>query len=274
MLVASSATRLNVPAWIAERGMSPFSCPECRREVVLHKGLVRAHHFKHKPPINCPYGLGESDQHYKAKKGLYDALSGLPNLSKFEIEYRLDGARPDVYFELKIPACRVAIELQKSSQTLEEVARRTSTYAKLGVSVIWIFPFNEPHWVEGEPGVCKAQSWERYFHSMFYGRVYFWQAGRMVRAAHFAKVFRDVPQGNWVEDIEEKIGDDLSGTRWYQEHHDDADYGGGTRFVKSHKTVLWAPQPLDLSQDFDSTARQQFRDVPACRIWLDRLRSW
>ena len=264
------------PAWIAERGMSPFSCPECRREVVLHKGLVRAHHFRTQSRRSTALtAWAKADQHYKAKKGLYDALSGLPNLSKFEIEYRLDGARPDVYFELKIPACRVAIELQKSSQTLEEVARRTSTYAKLGVSVIWIFPFNEPHWVEGAAwGLQGSVMGTGIFIRMFYGRVYFWQAGRMVRAAHFAKVFRDVPQGNWVEDIEEKIGDDLSGTRWYQEHHDDADYGGGTRFVKSHKTVLWAPQPLDLSQDFDSTARQQFRDVPACRIWLDRLRSW
>ena len=279
MLVALSNNKVSLPAWVAEREMSPFTCPECEKEVVLHKGQVRVHHFKHKPPITCPYGSGETDEHYIAKKELYDALSGHENILKFGIEYRgLDGARPDVYFETKTPFCRVAIELQKSSQTVEDIARRTLAYTKLGVNVIWIFPFNEPSWVEGESGVCKIQSWHEYFHLMFFGRVYFWQRGRTVRAAHFGKFFRNNPEGNWVEDYEEKVVDDLSETDWYQENHDEAYYGGGRRLVKSYKTVTWAAQSLDLLQDFRPTIRKKFPTkrytVPDCRLWIDSLRSW
>jgi len=279
MLVAISNNKISLPAWVAEREMSPFICPECRQKVVLHKGQVRVHHFKHKPPITCPYGSGETDEHFIAKKGIYDALAGHPNVTKTEIEYRgLTGVRPDVYFETQTPSCRVAVELQKSSQTIEDVERRTVSYTKLGVYVIWIFPSKEPKWVEGESDVCKIQSWHEYFHLMFFGRVYFWQNGTTVRAAHFGKFFRDTPQGNWVEDFEEKVGDDLSGTDWYQENYDYAYYGGGRRFVKSFKTVMWAGQSLDLLQDFRPTTRKRFPTkrytVPDCQLWIDRLRSW
>ena len=279
MLVAFTNNKSSVPAWKAEREMLPFSCPECGKEVVLHKGQIRAHHFKHKPPITCTYGTGETDEHYIAKRGLYESLSVQANVSKCEIEYRgLNGPRPDVYFETKTPSARVAVELQKSSQTVEEVARRTTTYAQLGVSVIWVFPYSQPNWVEGETNVCKVQSWHEYFHLMYFGRVYFWQIGRIVRAAHFAKFYRDTPQGNWVEDFEEEVGEDLSGTHFYQDKHDEAYYGGGQRFVKSFKTVLWANEPLDLLQDFRSTTRLHFQTkrftVPNCRIWIDRLNSW
>lgn len=280
MLVALANSKSSIPAWKAERDMSPFSCPECGEEVVLHKGQVRVHHYKHKPPITCPYGSGESDEHYTAKKELYESLSGHPNIAKFEIEYRgLAGTRPDVYFETKTPAYRVAIELQKSSQKVDDVERRTVTYNRLGVHVIWIFPQKEPSWVNGETSVCKVQSWHEYFHLMFFGRVYFWQSGRTVRAAHLGKFFRDIPSGNWVEDYENKIGEDLSGTHWYDDTHGDAYYGGGRRLVKSFKEVRWAERSLDLLEDFRASTRdKEFRTkryvVPVCRIWMDRLRSW
>jgi competence protein CoiA len=34
-----------------DKNDAPFKCPSCGCESVLRKGLVKAHHFAHKPPI-------------------------------------------------------------------------------------------------------------------------------------------------------------------------------------------------------------------------------
>lgn len=36
-----------------------FFCKDCLKEVVLKKGRVRAHHFAHKSPVTCQYGIGK-----------------------------------------------------------------------------------------------------------------------------------------------------------------------------------------------------------------------
>jgi len=257
--------------------MAPFTCPECAKEVILHKGLIRVHHFQHKPPVNCVYGIGETDVHYAAKLAIYDSIRAKGTASRVELEYRLiPGVRPDVYFEIR--GNKVAVEIQKTAQTIEEMQRRTVAYDILNVHVAWVLPAGAPTWINADDAVCRVQIWHEFLHASYFGRVYYWQHDRFVRAAHFGKCYREIPEGNWVEDYEEEIGEDLSGTYWYQEEHDGADYGGGRRPLKSQKTVTWYATELDLLSDFRPAKRTEFDCkryiVPACRLWIDTRKHW
>jgi competence protein CoiA len=276
MLVASTKSTPRVMAWLANREMAPFYCPECKKEVVLHKGQLRDHHFKHKPPVTCSYGSGETSEHFLAKRSLYEELLADKRLKNVDIELIIQFSRPDVYFE--IGSTRVAIELQKSSQSIDDIRFRTLKLNQFGIYVVWIIPSHEPHWAKGEPKVCTVQSWHEYLHMMYFGRVYFWQYGKTIRAAHLSKFYRDIPEGNWVEDYEDNIGEDLSGTNWYQENIDSANYGGGRQYVKSFKNVIWSPQCIDLIADFQYTTRNPFItqrfDVPKCNLWIDKFKAW
>lgn len=276
MLIASTKSSPRIIAWVANREMAPFYCPECDKEVILHKGQIRVPHFKHKPPITCPYGSGESEEHYLAKRSIYNALLLDRRTKNVDIEPRLNGARPDVYFELN--SIRIAVELQKSSQSTDDIHHRTLKLNKLGIYVAWVIPSHGPRLVQGENLVCKVQSWHEYLQLMYFGRLYFWQEGKTIRAAHLGKYYRDVSRGNWVEDYEELVGDDLSGTDWYQENYDYAEYGGYPRYYKSMKTILWYPQELDIVDSFKYTLRQRFTtkrfDVPRCTLWMDRFNPW
>jgi len=261
----------------AQKEMAPFSCPDCSKEVILHKGLIKVHHFQHKPPVTCVYGLGETDVHYTTKLAIYDSIRARGTATCVEVEYQLlPGVRPDVYFEFR--NTKVAVEIQKTAQTVEEMQKRTKAYDALKVHVVWIIPDSAPNWIDADRQICRVQMWHEFLHATYFGRVYYWRHDRFVRAAHFGKCHRYIPEGNWVEDWEEEIGDDLSGTYWYDEHHDDAYYGGGSRLLKSQKTVAWYPTELDLLDDFRPTNRKEFDCkryiVPPCRLWMDKRTPW
>ena len=99
MLVASSKTQEKSLAWLTEKSQAPFSCPECNSEVILKKGKVRAHHFAHKPPVDCIYGVGESQKHLTIKRQVYEALVNHHNCSRCELDsdqaYTCCAANPD-----------------------------------------------------------------------------------------------------------------------------------------------------------------------------------
>jgi len=277
MLVADAHSQIRIPAWMANRGMAPFFCPECRKEVTLHQGRIRVHHYKHKPPVDCPYGLGESDLHWRAKRGIYDALCKESTVRNVYLEHRIEGTRPDVYFEQG--GARIAIEVQKTGQTLDQIDFRTRRYTEIGINVLWVMPDNEPKWIPDEDGpICRTQVWQDYLHTMYFGRIYFWQHDAVVRPAHLGKFYRDVPAGNWVEDYEDQIGEELSETNWYQENYEGADYGGGRRLVKTYKRVSWLGRNLDIANDFRPSSRKHRLcprySVPACNIWVDNNKKW
>lgn len=75
-----------VTARDSERTEAPFQCPTCQREVTLHKGQIKVHHFAHKPPVTCARGIGESEAHLQAKLAIFDALKREGNVADLEIE--------------------------------------------------------------------------------------------------------------------------------------------------------------------------------------------
>jgi competence protein CoiA len=193
-------------AWEIEKSNTKFYCPNCNSEVILRKGKIRTHHFAHKPPINCIYGSGESEIHYRIKKELYEYLSKQSNCKKCEIERNLETVRPDI--SLYINDTPIAIEIQKSSLDISIIQKRMQEYYKKKISVLWILPDKEPNLIlhkNENQQVHKLKEWERYLHAMFYGRVYYWQRNNILKAYKFEDFHIEKPLSEFYSEDEGEV---------------------------------------------------------------------
>ncbi|MCK4654467.1 MAG: competence protein CoiA [Candidatus Cloacimonetes bacterium] len=261
MLVAINETQEKNLAWLAEKSQSPFFCPECNAEVILKKGKIRAHHFAHKPPVECIYGVGESQKHYIVKRQIYEALVNHPNCSKCELERRLNGVRPDI--SLYVGKTPIAIEVQKSPIDIDDILRRTRRYTELGVYLLWILPDDSPStfFHEGEEkDVHRIKEWEKYLHAMYWGKVYYWKRDAFVSPCHFDD-FKA-----WVKE-----------SSWYSEDGEEISVGGYYRKTKSLKVPNMHDE-LHIADDFQPVIREQWSTknwtIPNAKLWIDTLQNW
>lgn len=74
MLTAIRSDSQKTLAQDANKIDAPFTCPECNKNVILRKGLIKTPHFAHKPPVTCQYGQGESEEHRKCKQAIFNCL--------------------------------------------------------------------------------------------------------------------------------------------------------------------------------------------------------
>ena len=256
MLVASSEIQEGNLAWLTEKPQGPFFCPACNTEVILKKGKIRAHHFAHKPPVDCIYGVGESQIHLKVKRQVYEALATHPDCSKCELERQLNGVRPDI--SLYIRGTRVAIEVQKSTIDTDEIYRRTQRYTDLDIYLLWILPDNSPSTSfrprEGTH-VHRIREWEKYLHAMYWGCLYYWQSEAIVLPCHFDSF------SAWVEE-----------SQWYSEDGEEMYAGGYYRKTKSLK-VPNMYNKLHIADDFRPTIREQWSNqnwtIPNTKLWIN-----
>lgn len=181
MLSAIKESDETVMAWEITREDGPFFCPECEEEVILKKGFIILPHFAHYPEASCSYGTGESEQHRRAKYEIYEALKAHPDVNYLRVERYLKEVRPDVSF-LWQGKWRVAIEMQISAISPEEIAHRTRWYAAKNIWVLWITPY---HNTMSCLTPYNTQVWERYLHALYFGRVYYWLGGTQVLPVHF-----------------------------------------------------------------------------------------
>ena len=171
----------------------PFSCAMCNGEVILKKGPINIHHFAHKPPYDCSYGKGESDEHHRCKLEIYESLIKQPNVTKCEIERNLQSVRPDISCYIgNIP---VAIEVQISALGLDEIIYRTIEYKQKGIFVLWLLLFSDK--LRGERYAPRI--WEKWLHSTYFGRVYYWNKGLTVIPVHFDDHYLYVEENTWFE---------------------------------------------------------------------------
>lgn len=238
----------------SEKILAPFICPQCKSEVVLHKGLIRIHHFKHKPPITCSRGQGESEQHLRAKLAIRDALTSQPNVSNVEIEKDFRVSVADVYAE--VDGIPVVVEIQRSNLSIADISKRTINYHQLGIAVVWVgLPCEE---LSGD--AYSPSAWERWCHAVYFGRVYYWHEGQTFRAIHF--------------DAYEVL---VEGHTWYESggyEHSTATYW---KTSKRYKT----PNPgasVKLSHGFKKRFRQAWSggtvEIPACTLFVDNQEKW
>ena len=147
MLVAL-LNNIRITAAAAQRG-GEFHCPSCGKELVLKKGRVVVHHFAHKPPVLCGWARGETLAHLEAKQLVHAALTarGVKAELEFSVETLPGDRRADVM--AWSPTGRmIAIELQHTSISAEEIAERAFAYARAGAAQIWISFLPGPVWKE------------------------------------------------------------------------------------------------------------------------------
>jgi hypothetical protein len=137
MLVAlCEGSRITAAA--AERG-AQYHCPSCGKALVLKKGRVVVHHFAHKPPILCDWARGETLAHLEAKRIVHEALTARG--VRAELEYTVETLPGDRRADVMAwsPKGRmIAIELQHTSISADEITERAFAYARAGAAQIWI----------------------------------------------------------------------------------------------------------------------------------------
>lgn len=164
-----------------EKTDAPFKCPVCGGETVLHKGAVKVHHFAHKPPVFCEYGKGESEAHRQCKQSIYDALKVAPGVTEGELEKNFGRVVSDVFFIFN--GMRVAIEVQISNLTINQIIERTEAYNDLGIYILWMPLFAS----KLDSKVYAPKLWEKWLHTAYFGRIYYWLEGLSAIAIHFSE---------------------------------------------------------------------------------------
>jgi Competence protein CoiA-like family len=127
-----------ITAAAAQRG-GEFHCPSCSKALILKKGRVVIHHFAHKPPILCDWARGETLAHLEAKRLVHEALMarGVQAELEFSLETLPGDRRADV-MAWSPKGRMIAIELQHTSISADEIAERAFAYARAGAAQIWI----------------------------------------------------------------------------------------------------------------------------------------
>lgn len=169
MLSAYNKENSYVLATEVQRDDGPFHCPECEEELILKAGRVKVAHFAHLPNSDCSYaGLPESAEHIEAKLEIYEALRVQSGVEKLQVERYLKEVRPDISFYYE--GSYIAIEIQISPITLDEIIRRTTAYTRKNIYVLWTPILS----LDIFSGRYAPKDFERNLHELYDGIVYYW----------------------------------------------------------------------------------------------------
>jgi competence protein CoiA len=202
--------------------------------------------------------MPEGDFHYYAKHELHELLSAHPACRECKLERTIGAVRPDI--SLYINNVPIAIELQHSSISVEEIRERTDKYTEQGMNVFWLVleGLGDPDiYSQVDRDKYAPSIWERYLHAMYFGRVYYYHKGLEVMPIHFDPHFIHVPVREWFD---------------YEGNEHSA---GGYEKRSGRYRVLNEGRRLHLVKDFRATLRKEWIPgtrlyVPPCRIWIDR----
>lgn len=249
----------------AYKADGPFYCPTCFSDAVLRKCAQKVDHFAHKARLSPVLGPKEKKLHDACTSEICGLLQQHFPEGKWAVErlipenkaYGIKALVPDI--SGRVGETRVAIEVQVSALTIPRIVQRTTDYAKRGIALVWIVPLYEP--LGDIP--FRPRLYERYLHSIFFGRTYYWWAGRglTVTPVHYGPASRHIEYREWIEDGEEQSA------------------GGFSLAYKIIKTPIYGAD-ISLHRDFLGENRGSFtpenerKEVPACRIWRDTLPVW
>ncbi|MBB1096316.1 competence protein CoiA [Limosilactobacillus agrestis] len=113
-----------------------YYCPGCRKGVILRQGTHKITHYAHKKRNECGFSEGETLEHLKGKKQIYQWAQKHHWNPQLEVYFPTIAQRPDIL--LKINGQTVAIEFQCSPLSLERLLARNEGYRQLKIPVWWI----------------------------------------------------------------------------------------------------------------------------------------
>jgi competence CoiA-like predicted nuclease len=120
-----------------------YFCDYCDEEVIHHhsKSQIKIGHFKHKSHSKCANTQPESEAHILTKRDIREYLQeSFPKSFKtLELEKWIcnKSIRPDVYLET-IKGTKIAIEIQASQLTIDQLINRTNKYFNNNIYVLWV----------------------------------------------------------------------------------------------------------------------------------------
>ena len=243
----------------------PFYCTSCFSDAVVRKCTEKKDHFAHKSRLSPVYEGGEGNLHFKCKEEICKALASLVPEGKWETERTIDPnkrlgtpeLRPDI--SGRINGKPVAIEVQASVLSLSKIIKKMEAYTKLNINTIWVVPLTEQ--LGSLP--YRPRLYERYLHSMYYGRIYYWTLGNGVEVdtVHLGIAGRHVEYKEWYEEGEFKTGGDYF------------------KPYKIIKTPVYG-NIASIFHEFEPHMRSEFipenvrKSVPQCLLWKDSFSTW
>jgi len=152
----------------------------------------------------------------------------------------------------------IVIEVQWSTLSLATILKRSTAYFRWRIPVLWILPLTE-----ALTGEFRPRSFERYLHSMYFGRVYYWRQGNglHVTPTHYVPVQRWIDTREWIDTEGEQSA------------------GGFHKMLRVVKTAQ-SLASIDITRDFLADERDEFRPwnekriVPRLWLWRDKLKPW
>jgi competence protein CoiA len=263
----SEKLKKDVSADDATHDDSPFICRGCLSDAVLRKCSEKCDHYAHHARTSPAINGGETELHKRCLREICEALTTrYPNgnwATNREIPANKDKGLEKVVPDIsgRIGNQRVVIEAQVSFLSISQIIKRSDVYSKRGIPILWIVPLRE----ELGDKVFRPRLYERYLHTMYFGRVYYWLGGfgTLVQPVHYGVAERLIPHAEWYDKALEQ----------------ERQVGGYEKPYKVIKRPMLG-QTLDIATQFRRCPRLEFRpwnerkSVPPLVIWRDTLADW
>jgi len=257
-----------IHADVAFKKDGPFYCPECLSDAIVRKCVDKKDHFAHKGRLSNLFGHGESQLHKDCKMEILVEMKKAFPEGNWEVERPIKENKekglaalvPDI--SGRINGKPVAIEVQRSFLNVRTITKRTEEYRKRGVAILWIIPLKE----ELGDEYFRPRLFEKFLHSMYFSRTYFWLKGfgARVLAAHFGRAER------WIQE-----------TSWYDaEYQEEREAGGYWKVFRTIREPIFHQPKIDITKDFIIEHADEWLPdsedlkVPQRLIFRDNLRKW
>jgi hypothetical protein len=246
----------------------PFYCPECLSNVIVRKCSEKVDHFAHSARTSPVLRTRDSLLHDKCKDIFLEALKSKYPEGKWQTEREIPEVKekgfkrvvPDI--SGRINGVPVAIEVQLSPYTINRISEKLIEYNKRKekIAVLYIVPLYEE--IGEEP--FRPRLYEKYLHSLYYGRVYYWylELETKLLPVHYS------PTKRWIEE-----------SSWYNSEGEEESAGGYYLTYRTIKKPRFG-KLVNIWDDFvpvnkpEFATKNQKKAIPECKIYKDRLESW
>lgn len=258
--------KARVHASSVSRDDGPFVCMGCNMDVIHRRPYHMRRHFAHHARVSPLDTSRESRLHHRCKTEIFHALRDAYPRGNWICDTRRVRRRtknetinrqPDIGG--RIGRQPLVIEVQRSTLGIRQLLARTADYTSMGIAILWIVPLTEDLGTD----LFRPRLIERYLHSLYYGRVYYWLPGMgaNVLPIHFSPAVRAVPYrtnegGSWED----------------------------AGFINKPYKLIRRPKPygstMPIGHRFSPHTRPPFlpwgetQPLPPARLWRDTLWPW
>lgn len=245
----------------------PFHCGKCMSDCVHRRCVEKRDHFAHKARLSPVVESKDYRLHRDCQREICDELRRVFPDGKWACERPIPAkeSRPRLVPDIsgRMGELRVVIEVQASSMTIPKIVKRAAAYHSIGIAILWLVPLKKPLGDE----IFRPRLYERYFHSIYFGRTYYWTHGDglNVTPIHYGIAER------WIDSRE-----------WYDSDGESRSGGGYSKPYRTIKLPRYEPtkSQLNIAEDFYRHTRPDFtpwnerKAVPELTTWQDKLPVW